>query len=492
MLEREPCPDWVERVSAYADGETDEAEEREVKAHLDQCPTCRQWLEQVRADRDVVVTSVLRQKRQRGFARGVTKQVARTRGGSREVMSWWRRYRIVHITVGSMLVVLVALVVFPVLSRDRSKARQVSSGSHLKQIFGELAKGRSASCLSNVKQICLALLMYTEDNHNLLPPHEGWTDAIFPYTRNNQILICPEDPERTLPGYDFSPALAGTDLKSIKQPATTVMVYEAKDGRPVKRHNDGLVVGYADGHVKWEKDLPAGFLEQQSLGPPTRNYGLADRLRIAYEAEEDVEVADVPVAVMQAERDISQRGGFLLDSSLTRHSERLTAQIVFRVPAEEMLATMNALAKLGAVVGRCVKGEDLTEKYVAAQSAVESEAQKQERLEKIERRTRATVEKLGLAGKIGESHAAAEQQRSEIRQVLARTVLATGTARFFERERVAPTTLLAAAERAWQSAGRSGRVVATAVIWLLAYLPFWGAALAAFLVGRHLWLRRRG
>jgi len=474
MLEREPCPDWVERVSAYADGELDEAEEREVDAHLQACPTCRQWLEQVRTDREILAGTLVRQKRRWGFVRGVMKQVAgRPVPGAYASRPSRGVLTLVELVVVTLIIAALASITFPVSSRSRAKAR-------------------SASCLSNVKQICLALLMYTEDNHNLLPPHEGWTDAIFPYTRNNQILICPEDPERTLPGYDFSPALAGTDLKSIKQPATTVMVYEAKDGRPVKRHNDGLVVGYADGHVKWEKDLPAGFLEQQSLGPPTRNYGLADRLRIAYEAEEDVEVADVPVAVMQAERDISQRGGFLLDSNLTRHSDRLTAQIVFRVPAEEMLATMNALAKLGAVVGRCVKGEDLTDKYVAAQSAVESEAQKQERLEEIERRTRATVEKLGLAGKIGESHAAAEQQRSEIRQVLARTVLATGTARFFERERVAPATLLAAAEHAWQSAGRSGRVVATVVIWLLAYLPFWGAALAAFLVGRRLWLRRRG
>ncbi|MFQ6134090.1 MAG: hypothetical protein ACE5R4_18755, partial [Armatimonadota bacterium] len=110
---------------------------------------------------------------------------------------------------------------------------------------------------------------------------------------------------------------------------------------------------------------------------------------------------------------------------------------------------------------------------------------------RIERRTRQTAEKLELAKKVDASHAAAEQQRSEIRQVLARTVLATGTARFLEREEVLPRTLAGTAERAWQSSGRTGRVIGAAAIWLLAYLPFWGAALVLFLLGRR-WWRRRG
>ena len=151
---------------------------------------------------------------------------------------------------------------------------------------------------------------------------------------------------------------------------------------------------------------------------------------------------------------------------------------------------MIALAKLGAIVNRHIAGEDLTETYIAAERAVESEAQKQERLQKIDRQADKAKDKITVEERISSSHAAAEKQRGEIRDILGRTVLATGTVRFFEPEQIARKTLLATAERAWRSSGHTGRAFVIVGLWLVAYLPFWGGGLALFLLGRRLWRRR--
>ncbi len=474
MLEREPCEEWIERVSAYADGELRDAEQTELMAHVQSCPACREWMEHVRADRSGFVQTLWNQRRRRGFARGVMKQVTAqpAHGSAPPALPWWQRYRLVETGVSVAMVCLLAAVLFPCFSRTRERARRTE-------------------CLSNIKQISLGLLMYAEDNDHRLPAYRGWVDAVMPYVRNRKLFICPYDRD-TFPGYALNPALAGRRLDTLEQPAEVVMVYEAKDGRLVERHNEGANYGLADGHAKWMHEPPPDLLNQHSLGPPTRNYGLTDRLRIAYEAEEDIEVDDVPTAVVHAEHEIATRDGFLLNSDLSKACGRIEAQIVFRVPAEALLETMNALAKLGAVVNRHIAGEDLTEKYVAAEHAVRSGAQEQERLQKIDRQADKAKDKITVEERISSSHAAAEKQRGEIRRVLARTVLATGTARFLEPEKVARATLLASAERAWRSSGRTGRAFAIVGLWLVAYLPFWGGGLALFLLGRRLWRRRWG
>ncbi len=472
MLEHEACEQWVERLSAYADGEVDDAEGREVRAHVHECPACRAWVEQARADRSLFEGALTGQKPRWGFARGVMKQVAaKPVHGAAERRARGRRMTLVELVTVLVIVGVLAAILFPVFAKAREDARSVS-------------------CLSNIKQLCLALQMYAEDNHDYLPPLVGWEKAILPYVRNEELFVCPND-RGSRPGYALNRRVAGRNTKDFGRPESVVLLFDARDGELGERHNDGANYGFLDWHAKFHQDPPPGFLEDlQSLGPPTRNYGLAERLRIAYEAEQDVAVDDVPTAVMQAEHEIAQREGFLLNSDVTTNSDQTTAQIVFRVPAEALLETMNALARLGAVVNRHVTGEDLTEKYVAADRAVQSAGQEQERLQNIERRTPQMPEKLAIAEKVTAVHAAAEQQRSEVRQVLARTVLATGTARFFERERAAPWSLLAAAERAFRSSGRTGRLVMSGALWLLAYVPFWGGALAAFLVGQR-WLRRR-
>jgi len=81
------------------------------------------------------------------------------------------------------IIAILAAILFPVFAQAREKARQ-------------------ASCQSNLKQICLAILMYTQDNDEMFPgwrtrcwsggeSHPPWHAVIQPYMKSVQALECP-------------------------------------------------------------------------------------------------------------------------------------------------------------------------------------------------------------------------------------------------------------------------------------------------------------
>lgn len=135
---------------------------------------------------------------------------------------------------------IIAAILFPVFQQARLKARQ-------------------AICLSNQRQVALALMQYITDYNETFPAANRWTDAIDPYTRNRQILVCPEAPN--LPcGYAFYRPLGGKKLKQITKPFQTPMLYDSSLGQfnatdngqsLAARHFGGAGIGFADGHVKW-------------------------------------------------------------------------------------------------------------------------------------------------------------------------------------------------------------------------------------------------
>ncbi len=149
---------------------------------------------------------------------------------------------------------IVAAILFPVFARARAKAQQ-------------------NSCLSNVKQLNLGMLMYASDYDDRWPYAGNWPDAILPYINNTQIYACPSDgrtdgrSNKQTSGcsesvsYTMSPAFNGFYAGFPYPPGTlppgeTGVLFDGTQlggGRDVAayRHNGGLNVGYADGHVKW-------------------------------------------------------------------------------------------------------------------------------------------------------------------------------------------------------------------------------------------------
>lgn len=168
-------------------------------------------------------------------------------------------FTLIELLVVIAIISLLAAILFPVFARARENARR-------------------ASCLSNVKQIGLGMMQYTQDFDERLPrisicggatledgyPARGgcgtgtyfhlWQDVIYPYVKSTQVFNCPSAPIRSYYtgyttyydghynqsinyGYNFylnldnSGNQTGRNLASIPRAGNTVMVAESSEYR---------------------------------------------------------------------------------------------------------------------------------------------------------------------------------------------------------------------------------------------------------------------
>jgi prepilin-type N-terminal cleavage/methylation domain-containing protein/prepilin-type processing-associated H-X9-DG protein len=249
-----------------------------------------------------------------------------------------RAFTLIELLVVIAIIAILAAILFPVFAQARDKARQ-------------------ATCVSNMKQIGLAMNMYVQDYDETFPisPWDGqefggpawgytagpyitrftWISQYNPYVKSKGVWQCPSDPAPThwSSGYDVAPggdhiwgipigsgygvnmelhplvATAGREaecdgcpwfnngrprtLASITSPAATYAVADSSgpnmeswwvDRHPrfsnwerfysragtgggqacinfpeickesrIKRHLEGSVIVYADGHAKWQR-----------------------------------------------------------------------------------------------------------------------------------------------------------------------------------------------------------------------------------------------
>lgn len=162
----------------------------------------------------------------------------------------------------------------------RYKEKGRGGGDLLKVLVPIMAQAREkamqAACATNLKQLCLATLMFAEDWDETLPvpeaavrppvpPETGltkdnWVRALEPYLANRQVFRCPAAPELEV-GYAFNQALLGRKLGDIPNPVQTVLLFESDLGgeSPVggvealvaeARHAGLVNLGFVDGHVK--------------------------------------------------------------------------------------------------------------------------------------------------------------------------------------------------------------------------------------------------
>ncbi len=199
-----------------------------------------------------------------------------------------RGFTLIELLVVIAIIAILAAILFPVFARAREKARQ-------------------SNCLSNAKQIMLAVQQYITDYDQTYPyatvrPRNAWTTpdgtsttdrlpwfiAVHPYMKNIQILNCPSvsaqyggGTDRDTVAYGYNGYLGrGLQQRHIHFPAQVMTIaerssafysndadiptyrYETVDGRTrlaLDRHNEGLNIGYTDGHAKWLKgsNVPA-------------------------------------------------------------------------------------------------------------------------------------------------------------------------------------------------------------------------------------------
>ncbi|UCC68818.1 MAG: hypothetical protein JSV79_02495 [Armatimonadota bacterium] len=143
----------------------------------------------------------------------------------------------------SFLVGYVVLMAYPVLLRENVSAHK-------------------AVCLSNVKNLTLALQMYLEDSGDVFPPSAGWCESVEPYIQNEDVFRCPAAKVRDLAcAYAYNTSVAGVPLERFVAPADTVAIFEsdagwnAAGGRELlaeePRHLRGDNLGFADRHAAW-------------------------------------------------------------------------------------------------------------------------------------------------------------------------------------------------------------------------------------------------
>jgi prepilin-type N-terminal cleavage/methylation domain-containing protein/prepilin-type processing-associated H-X9-DG protein len=227
-------------------------------------------------------------------------------------------FTLIELLVVIAIIAILAAILFPVFARAREKARQ-------------------ASCLSNIKQLSLGVMMYSQDYDETIPPAalwynypvtlNWWEGMIYPYVKNQQLYVCPSADQYGMWYPDMSVApfnppntcyntcdwVMGQKLARYQQPASTLLIFDGQvtceiwgagatdlsaedqawlvaamgcssgDGPSTwvnnKIHNDGFNASFMDGHAKFLKHSTRGMWtlagsDNQQSAPPGPAVGL--------------------------------------------------------------------------------------------------------------------------------------------------------------------------------------------------------------------------
>lgn len=200
----------------------------------------------------------------------------------------YKAFTLIELLVVIAIIAILAAILFPVFARARENARR-------------------SSCQSNLKQIGLGILQYTQDYDETMPPYQNdstvyypWHNRIEPYVKSVQLYKCPSN---TTPdantvyasgfprsytanggnegtsGDGFGGArpwkqFNGVALSAINLPSTTISVCETRGGMSDPQMNNASWLAdstktftshlgmtnflFCDGHVKSLKPTATG------------------------------------------------------------------------------------------------------------------------------------------------------------------------------------------------------------------------------------------
>ncbi|MBR3649127.1 MAG: acetylxylan esterase [Victivallales bacterium] len=94
------------------------------------------------------------------------------------------------------------------------------------------------NCVNNMKQLTLALYMWSSDHNDAFPAADNWRKDLYDYV-GADIFNCPKS------GKPYQYIRQTTALKNIKQSNRVIVFYEDFDN-----HDDMVAVAFADGHVQ--------------------------------------------------------------------------------------------------------------------------------------------------------------------------------------------------------------------------------------------------
>lgn len=120
-------------------------------------------------------------------------------------------------------------------------------------------RAMTIQCVNNMKQLALAVRIYSGDHNDHFPEATNWCDAIKTDIGSEKVFQCPAAENRNERcHYAYNSRLAGMEQKNIDP--STVLFFETEGGwdvsggpertLPLSRHGRLFVVAFADGSVR--------------------------------------------------------------------------------------------------------------------------------------------------------------------------------------------------------------------------------------------------
>jgi prepilin-type N-terminal cleavage/methylation domain-containing protein/prepilin-type processing-associated H-X9-DG protein len=150
-------------------------------------------------------------------------------------------FTLIELLVVIAIIAILAAILFPVFAKAREKARQTA-------------------CLSNERQVGMALMQYVQDFDEtwpcgryttsstgaMFPNGIGWAQSVYPYVKSEGLFKCPSDdtevptgaPNNAVMSYAFNANLAQISDADLTKPAMTVGAVEVSG-------NDGFVKDFS-------------------------------------------------------------------------------------------------------------------------------------------------------------------------------------------------------------------------------------------------------
>jgi len=175
-----------------------------------------------------------------------------------------RGFTLIELLVVIAVIAILAAIIFPVFAKAQAKAKQTH-------------------CLSNIRQLSTATLMFVQDNRGQLMDADTWASDLDEYVGNRKVFTCPLDTNGDgYVSYGLSGLLVGANGAGVKQsnilnpsevglyadatsmrfPDAPVLNYGGQSGTDfVKRHS--LCISFMDGHAE-----PLGGRKQFDLNDP--------------------------------------------------------------------------------------------------------------------------------------------------------------------------------------------------------------------------------
>lgn len=142
-------------------------------------------------------------------------------------------FTLIELLVVIAIISILAAILFPVFSRAREN-------------------GRRANCQSNLKQLAMGVIQYSQDNDEHIAQRSTggatgiiWTGQIYPFVKSTQVFLCPSDIRRptntqlsliiagtTATGVNYGmswtlDSIAGAHMAAVKKPAETIMLADS-------------------------------------------------------------------------------------------------------------------------------------------------------------------------------------------------------------------------------------------------------------------------